>query len=84
MVPRKRRNISRAKSLAPQTSLNTHVHSLNTSGFAALADELYLEIISYIPAVPIPTQPFDTSLDRETRRSRHETSISVTNVPFSS
>ena len=75
MAPRKRRNISRAKSPAPQTSLNAH--ALNTSGFAALADEIYLEIVSYIPAVPIPTKSLDTSSYPEIRRSRHETLLSL-------
>ena len=73
MAPRKRRNKSRAKSPAPQTSLNTHAHSLNTSGFAALADEVYLEIISHMPAVPHSYPIIRTSSYLEIRRSRHET-----------
>ena len=51
----------------------------NTRGFAALADEIYLEIVSYIPSVPIPTSIRSELYDsyREIRRSRHETLLSL-------
>ena len=63
MAPRKRRGIA-------------STHSDNTLGFAVLSDEIYLEIISYIPSVPIPTVICLESY-RETRRSRHETLLSL-------
>jgi hypothetical protein len=31
-------------------------HSANTSGLLSLADEIYLEILSHLPAFPIPTE----------------------------
>ena len=49
---------------------------VNTRGFAALADEIYLEIISHIPSVPIPT-PISLPSYPEIRHSRHETLLSL-------
>ena len=50
----------------------------NTRGFAALADEIYLEILSYIPSVPIPTSIYGRSDSYPgIRRSRHETLLSL-------
>ena len=69
MAPRKRRGVSIA---VPPTS----THAVNTRGFAALADEIYLEIVSHIPSVPIPTSIHLESYP-EIRRSRHETFLSL-------
>ncbi|KAF8816622.1 hypothetical protein BYT27DRAFT_7033991, partial [Phlegmacium glaucopus] len=49
---------------------------VNICGFPALADEIYLEIISHIPSVPIPT-PISSPLHPEIRRCRHETLLSL-------
>jgi hypothetical protein len=72
MAPRnlKRRGEGRLK--GPPTS----PHGANTRGFAALADEIYLEILSSIPSVPIPTSNRSDSYP-EIRRSRHETLLSL-------
>ncbi|KAF8816629.1 hypothetical protein BYT27DRAFT_7181450 [Phlegmacium glaucopus] len=72
MAPRKR--VGRA---TPQTSLTTP--AVNICGFpalAALADEIYLEILSHIASVPIPT-PIALLCHPEIRRSRHETLLSL-------
>ena len=76
MPPRKRRD--RPDLSVPQTSSITQAVNVNanTLGLPALADEIYLEIISYIPAVPIPT-PIDCPSYPEIRRSRHETLLSL-------
>ncbi|KAF8816630.1 hypothetical protein BYT27DRAFT_7127478 [Phlegmacium glaucopus] len=58
----------------PQTSSGTQ--AVNTSGFPALADEIYLEILSHIASVPIPTQ-ISSPPHPEIRRSRHETLLSL-------
>ena len=75
MAPGKRRGVGRVKGNPPPTS----THASNTRGFAALADEIYLEIISHIPTVPIPT-PDSNHLKShpEIRRFRHETFLSLT------
>ena len=69
MAPRKRRGVGRLKDppASPQ---------VNTRGFATLADEIYLEIVSHIPSVPIPTS-IDSKSYPEIRRSRHETLLSL-------
>jgi hypothetical protein len=75
MAPRKRRRVGRELNqlivpvTAPPVPVNTH-------GFANLADEIYLEIVSYIPSVPIPT-PSSSEPYPEIRRSRHETLLSL-------
>ena len=74
MVPGKRRNMGRAKGSI--TLPPTSTHAVNTRGFAALADEIYLEIVSHIPSVPIPTSIHLKSYP-EIRRSRHETFLSL-------
>jgi len=57
----------------------TSTHAVNTRGFAALADEIYLEIASHIPSVPIPTsQSIYSESYPDIRRSRHETLLSLT------
>jgi len=70
MAPRKRRSVGRVKGsiIPPPTS----THAVNTRGFAAQSDEIYLEIVSHIPSVPIPTLIYSKSYP-EIRRSRHET-----------
>ena len=55
----------------------TSTHAVNTRGFAALADEIYLEILSYIPSVPIPTPEFHSESYPEIRRFRHETLLTL-------
>ena len=79
MAPRKRRDVGRVKDFItpPPTATSTLV--VNTCGFATLADEIYLEIVSHIPSVSIPT-PEPTHLESypEIRRSRHETLLSLT------
>ena len=47
---------------------------INTCGFPALPDEIYLEIMSYIPTVPIPSTA-DSDLYPELQR--HETLLSL-------
>ncbi|KAF8813102.1 hypothetical protein BYT27DRAFT_7251258 [Phlegmacium glaucopus] len=61
---------------ALQTSLSAQ--AINTRGFPTLADEIYLEIMSHLPSVPIPTPitPESPSYP-ERRRSRHETLLSL-------
>ena len=63
----------------------TSTHGVNTCGFATLPDEIFLEIVSYIPSVPIPTRALDSKWQwsepqdyRKIRRSRHETLLSLT------
>ena len=74
MAPRKRRGVGRVKvSITPPP---TPTHAVNTRGFAALADEIYLEIVSHIPSVPIPTS-IHLKSNEEIRRSRHETFLSL-------
>jgi hypothetical protein len=68
MAPRTRSN--RFEVLARQKFLAAG-QTFNTSGFAALPDELYLEIISYFPAYPIPCG--DKLVDIEAVRDRHVT-----------
>ncbi|KAF8816627.1 hypothetical protein BYT27DRAFT_7127458 [Phlegmacium glaucopus] len=73
MAPQMR--VGRLKGPAtPQTSWSTQ--AVNICGFPALADEIYLEIISHIPSVPIPAR-FFSHLHPEIRRSRHETLLSL-------
>ena len=77
MVPRKRRGVGRVKGSIALPPTSTHAVTSNTRGFAALADEIYLEIVSHIPSVPIPTSILSESYP-EIRRSRHETFLSLT------
>ena len=70
MAPRKRRGKGRLKGQP------TSPHGANTHGFATLADEIYLEILFYIPSVPIPTS-IDSESYPDIRRSRHETLLSL-------
>ena len=76
MVPRKRRDVGRVK--GSTTFPPTFTHVVNSPGFTTLADEIYLEIVSHIPSVPIPT-PKSIYLKSypEIRRSRHETFLSL-------
>ena len=70
-----RKRVGRLKGHAiPQTSSSTQ--AVNTWGFPALADEIYLEIILHMPSVPIPTS-ISSPLHPEIRRSRHETLLSL-------
>jgi len=73
MAPRKRRGVSRVKDSITPPPTSTHV---NTRGFAALPDEIYLEIVSHMPSVPIPT-PIHLESYPGIRRSRHETFLSL-------
>ncbi|KAF8816628.1 hypothetical protein BYT27DRAFT_7154304 [Phlegmacium glaucopus] len=73
-MTRKRLKGPATTSATPQTPLDTQ--AVNTSGFPALADEIYLEIISHIPSVPIPT-PLGSPSHPKIRRSRHETLLSL-------
>ena len=75
MAPRKRRAVPAGSTTLPPSS--AHAHAVNTRGFAALADEIYLEIVSHIPSVPIPTS-FHGGSYPEIRRYRHETFLSLT------
>ena len=74
MASRKRRGVNRVNgSIAvPPTS----TYAVNTRGFAALPDEMHLEIVSHIPSVPIPTSTHLESYP-EIRRSRRETFLSL-------
>ena len=54
MAPRK--HVGRLKGRATtQASPSTQAVNTVTSGFPALADEIYLKIMSYIPTMPIPS-----------------------------
>ena len=75
MASRKCRDVGRVK--VSITLPPTSTHAVNTRGFAALADEIYLEIVSHIPSVPIPTS-INLKSYPEIRRSRHETFLSLT------
>jgi len=79
MAPHKRRAIGRLKgpqAATPQTSLSTQ--AVNTCGFPALPDEIYLEIMSHIPSIPIPTPiNYVSQSYPEIRRLRHETLLSL-------
>jgi hypothetical protein len=77
MAPRKRRGVGRVE--GPITLSPTSTNAVNTRGFAALADEIYLEIVFHIPSVPIPTsRSIHSESYPEIRRSRHETFLSLT------
>ena len=77
MAPQKRRGVGRVKgSIAASVPPTSMIRAVNTRGFAALADEIYLEIVSHIPSVPIPT-PVPLESYPEIRRSRHETLLSL-------
>ena len=73
MAPRKR--VGRLKGRAT-TQASSTTQAVNTCGFPVLGDEIYLEIMSYIPTVPIPSET-DSDLYRELRRSRRETLLSL-------
>jgi hypothetical protein len=72
MAPRTRSN--RIEMLAREKMLASG-QTFNTSGFAALPDELYLEIISHFPTYPIP-RGFK-SVDIEAVRDRHLTLLAL-------
>ena len=77
MAPRKRRGVGRVKGSINPPPISTH--AVNTCGFAALADEIYLEIVSYLPSVPIPTSDsIHLKSYPKIRRVRHETFLSLT------
>ena len=65
------------KQLGVLGRLPASTHAANTRGFTTLADEIYLEIISYIPSVPIPSLSSESCSHPTTRRSRHETLLSL-------
>ena len=66
MAPRKRHDVPVIDSITPPST-----HVVNSRGFAALADEIYLEILSHIPSVPIPTsESIHLESYPEIRRSR--------------
>jgi hypothetical protein len=69
MAPRKRRGVGCVKG-----SITLPPTATNTRGLAALPDEIYLEILSHIPSVPIPISIDASHLDsyQEIRRSRHK------------
>jgi hypothetical protein len=71
----KRWSIDRVKDSTTHPPSSTH--AVNTHGFAALPDEIYLEIVSQIPSVDIPTLIHSESYPK-IRRSRHETLLSLT------
>ena len=77
MAPRKRRDVGRKKGSISQAVPPTSTQDVNTRGFAALADEIYLEIVSHIPSVPIPTS-IHLKSHQKIRRSRHETFLALT------
>ena len=72
MAPRTRSN--RIEMLAREKMLASG-QTFNTSGFAALPDELYLEIISHFPAYPIPCGRKSFSI--EAVRDRHLTLLAL-------
>ena len=77
MAPQKRCAVGRVKGSIKFPP--TFTHAVNTRGFAALADEIYLEIASHIPSVPIPTsESIHSESYPDIRRSRHETFLSLT------
>ena len=51
--------------------------TLNTSGFAAFPNELYLEIISHFPTFPIPYRHTYKSVDLQAVRDRHGTLLAL-------
>ena len=77
MAPRKRRGVGLVKgSITPPLSSS---HAVNTHGFAALPDEMYLEIVSHLPSVPIlTTNSIPLESYPEIRRVRHEALLSLT------
>ena len=80
MAPRKRRDVGCVKgSITPSPPPTTSTLVVNTRGFASLADEIYLEVVSHILSVPIPTpKSIHFKSYPEIRRSRHETLLSLT------
>jgi len=72
MAPRTRSN--RIEMLAREKMLASG-QTFNTSGFALLPDELYLEIISHFPAYPIPCGRKSVSI--EAVRDRHLTLLAL-------
>ena len=71
MAPRE--HVGRRKGRATRQA---RTQPINTCGSPALPDEIYLEIMSYIPTVPIPSTA-DSCFYPESRRSRHETLLSL-------
>ena len=80
MAPRTH-GVDRVKdSITPSAS----THAVNTHGFATLADEMFLEIVSHIPFVPIPTsKSIHLESYPEIRRSRHKTFLSLSQTSHS-
>ena len=74
MAPSRKRRGLKCSVILPPTS--THARAVNTRGVAALADEIYLEVVSHFPSVPIPTSMRLKSYP-SIRRSRHETFLSL-------
>lgn len=72
MAPRTRSN--RIEMLARKKMLASG-QTFNTSGFAALPDELYLEIISHFPVYPIPCRYEYANI--EAVRDRHLTLLAL-------
>jgi len=75
MAPRTRSN--RVEMLAREKLLASG-QPLNMTGFAALPDELYLEIISHFPAYPIPLG--NKSVNIQAVRDRHVTLLALSQV----
>ena len=67
---RKRCGVGRVKG---SNTLPTSTDAVNTCGFAALPDEIYLEIVSHIPSVAIPISIYLEASYSDIRRSRRET-----------
>jgi len=72
MAPRTRSN--RVEMLAREKFLASG-QTFNTTGFAALPDELYLEIISHFPAYPIPFG--NRSVNIKAVQDRHVTLLAL-------
>ena len=75
MAPCKRRGVGRPAKRPTSTQHHSLAIQVN-SRFPNLADEIYLEIISHIPSVPIPTSRELPSY-ADIRRCRHETLLSL-------
>lgn len=76
MAPRTRSN--RAHPCANLTVFS-HEESYNTKGLVVLPDELFLEIASHIPSMPLPTRyPLKGEPELEGYQARHMTFASLT------
>ncbi|KAJ3507704.1 hypothetical protein NLJ89_g6159 [Agrocybe chaxingu] len=76
MTPRTRSN--RSGTPEKQALLANGQPVLNIKGLPALPDEIYLEIASYLPAIPIPTTSYDLALQAHHDRHITLTSLSTT------